>query len=151
MKTKSFFKCATYCLAAIICLLTLTSCYTYETYTTSSEPEYNRLYRNWTKRQVMNKYGAPDRTISVGSNSEVLVYEKFNTVGLAVEGLAVSKRQRRYIEFYFDENDKCYNVKTSDYDTHETKTFSKGKTIGLVCGLAAGTIGFITLLTLMPK
>ena len=151
MKTTSFYKHTAYFLATIICLLTLTSCFTYETYTTSCEPEYNRLYRNWTKRQVMNKHGAPDRTISVGGNSEVLVYEKFNTIGLAVEGLAVSKRQRRYIEFYFDENDKCYNVKTSDYDTHETKTFSKGKTIGLICGLTAGTFGLITLLTLMPK
>lgn len=115
MKTSSYLYTAC-CLAVLFCLVSLTSCYTYETYKTSLVPEYTMRYRNWTSRQVMNKYGAPDRTLSVGNHSEVLVYEKFNTIGLAVEGLAVSKQKRCYTEFYFDENDKCYNVKTSDYN-----------------------------------
>lgn len=151
MAKKSFYRNMVRWMAAVCCLVTLTSCYTYETYTTSLEPEYNRMYRNWTKRQVMNKFGAPDRTYSFGSTSDVLVYEQFNTVGLAVEGLAVSKRRRLYREFYFDENDKCYNVKSNEYDTHETKTFSKGKTIGLVCGLAGGLAGFIAMIALIAN
>ena len=151
MAKKSFYRNMARWMAVVCCLATLTSCYTYETYTTSLEPEYNRMYRNWTKRQVMNKFGAPDRTYSFGSTSEVLVYEQFNSVGLAVEGLAVSKRRRLYREFYFDENDKCYNVKSNEYDTHETKTFSKGKTIGLVCGLAGGLAGFIAMIALIAN
>lgn len=151
MAKKSFYRNMVRWMAAVCCLVTLTSCYTYETYTTSLEPEYNRMYRNWTKREVMNKFGAPDRTFSFGGTSEVLVYEQFNSFGMAVEGLAVSKRRRLYREFYFDENDKCYNVKSNEYDTHETKTFSKGKTIGLVCGLAGGLAGFIAMIALIAN
>lgn len=151
MGKTSFFRNAARWMAVVCCLVTLTSCYTYETYTTSLEPEYNRMYRNWTKRQVMSKYGAPDRTVDFGSTSEVLVYEKFNTIGLVTNSFAMSKQKRRYIEFYFDENDKCYNVKSNDYDTHETKSFSKGKTIGLVCGLVGGLAGFIAMIAQIAK
>ena len=151
MEKRKLFRRAMCCLMMALSLVTFTSCYTYETYTTPLEPEYNRMYRNWTKREVMNRFGAPDRTFSFGSTSEVLVYEQFNTVGLAVEGLAVSKKRRLFREFYFDENDKCYYVKSNEYDTHETKTFSKGKTVGLVCGIIGGLAGFIALMTQIAK
>jgi len=151
MIKSNFLRLATRCLIMVFSLVTLTSCYTTETFTVSLEKEYKNTYRNWTKRQLLSRFGAPDRTVPISGSAEILVYEKFNTIGLAVEGLAVSKRHRRYTEFYCDENERCYDVKTNAFRTEENSEFSKGKTIGLVCGLTSGIASFIAMLMLIAK
>ena len=151
MKKRRFLRRTICCLMMVFSLVTLTSCFTTETFTIPLEKEYKNMYRNWTKKQLLSRFGAPDRTVPIKGSAEILVYERFNTVGLAVEGLAVSRQHRMYKEFYCDENDRCYDVKTNEYRTEETREFSKGKTIGLICGLTGGIAGFIAIITQIAK
>ena len=61
----------------------LVSCYTYETVTKyryeSAQDDYNRRYRGYTRSQIINELGAPDRVVPVDGSSVILVYEKYTS------------------------------------------------------------------------
>lgn len=102
----------------------LVSCYTYETVTKyryeSAQDDYNRRYRGYTRSQIINELGAPDRVVTIDGNSVILVYEKytssisrpFDPLGLGV-GSYTKTTNRIYAEFYINSNYKCYNVRTN--------------------------------------
>ena len=102
----------------------LVSCYTYETVTKyryeSAQDDYNRRYRGYTKSQIINELGAPDRVVPVDGSSAILVYEKYTSsisrpidpLGLGI-GSYTETRNRIFEEYYIDSNSKCYNVRTN--------------------------------------
>lgn len=102
----------------------LVSCYTYETVTKyryeSAQDDYNRRYRGYTRSQIINELGAPDRVVPVDGSSVILVYEKYTSsisrpidpLGLGI-GSYTETRNRIFEEYYIDSNSKCYNVRTN--------------------------------------
>lgn len=111
-------------LAVFAMTISLVSCYTYETVTKyryeSAQDDYNRRYRGYTRSQIINDYGAPDRIVSIDGSSVILVYEKFSSsisrpvdpLGLGL-GSYTETKNRIYTEFYIDNNSICYNVRTN--------------------------------------
>lgn len=102
----------------------LVSCYTYETVTKyryeSAQDDYNRVYRGYTKSQIINEFGAPDRIVPIEGSSVILVYENYTSSiqppidpwGLGI-GSYTETRNRIFEEFYIDSNSRCYNVRTN--------------------------------------
>ena len=102
----------------------LVSCYTYETVTKyryeSAQDDYNRRYRGYTRSQIINELGAPDRVVPVDGSSVILVYEKYTSrisrpidpLGLGI-GSYTETTNRIFEEFYMDSNSRCYNVRTN--------------------------------------
>ena len=102
----------------------LVSCYTYETVTKysyeSAQDDYNRRYRGYTRSQIINELGAPDRVVSIDGSSVILIYEKYTSwisrpidpLGLGI-GSYTETTNRIFEEFYIDSNYKCYNVRTN--------------------------------------
>ena len=112
------------CLTMLAMSISLVSCYTYETVTKyryeSAQDDYNRKYRGYTKSQIINDFGAPNRIVPIEGSSVILVYEKyitdisqpFDPRGLGIGSYRETKN-RIFEEFYIDSNSKCYNVKTN--------------------------------------
>lgn len=102
----------------------LVSCYTTETVTKyryeSVQDDYNYKYRGYTKSQIINEFGAPNRIVPIDGASVILVYEKytssisrpFDPWGLGI-GSYTETQNRVFAEFYMDNNSKCYNVRTN--------------------------------------
>jgi|GEM_PF-5362829 len=119
MKKNSFIA-----LALLSMTTSLVSCYTYETVTNyryeSAQDDYNRIYRGYTKSQIISEYGAPDRIVPIDGSSVILVYEKYissisrpvDPLGLGI-GSYTETKTRIFEEFYIDSNSKCYNVRTN--------------------------------------
>ena len=111
-------------LALLSMTTSLVSCYTYETVTKyryeSAQDDYNRRYRGYTRSQIINELGAPDRVVPVDGSSVILVYEKYTSsisrpidpLGLGI-GSYTETRNRIFEEYYIDSNSKCYNVRTN--------------------------------------
>jgi len=111
-------------LALLSMATSLVSCYTYETVTKyryeSAQDDYNRRYRGYTRSQIINELGAPDRVVPVDGSSVILVYEKYTSsisrpidpLGLGI-GSYTETRNRIFEEYYIDSNSKCYNVRTN--------------------------------------
>lgn len=105
--------------------ISLASCYTYETVTKyryeSAQDDYNRRYRGYTRSQIINELGAPDRVVPIDDSFVILVYEKYissisrpiDPLGLGI-GNYTETTNRIFEEFYIDSNSKCYNVKTNE-------------------------------------
>ena len=108
-------------LLLLVALTTTTifeSCYTYETVTkyeyVSRESEYNQKYLGKTKTQIINVFGAPDRIVQIEGNSVIVIYETISETRYDhFLGGASYYTYRSYIEFYLDNNSKCYMVKTN--------------------------------------
>ena len=102
----------------------LVSCYTYETVTKyryeSAQDDYNRRYRGYTRSQIINELGAPDRVVPIDGSSVILIYEKYTSsisrpidpLGLGI-GSYTETRNRIFEEYYIDSSSKCYNVRTN--------------------------------------
>lgn len=114
-------------LITLVALLTATllqSCYTYETVTKyryeSAQGDYVRKYKGYTRTQIINEFGAPDRIVPIDGSSVILVYEKYHSSisqpfdpwGLGI-GSYTETKSRIFTEFYLDDNSRCYNVKTN--------------------------------------
>lgn len=111
-------------LALLSMTTSLVSCYTYETVTKyryeSAQDDYNRRYRGYTRSQIINELGAPDRVVPIDGSSVILVYEKYTSsisrpidpLGLGI-GSYTETTSRIFEEFYIDSNSKCYNVRTN--------------------------------------
>ena len=111
-------------LALLGMTISLVSCYTYETVTKyryeSAQDDYNRIYRGYTKSQIINSFGAPNRIVPIDGSSVILVYETyissirqpFDPWGLGI-GSYTETTTRIFEEFYIDSNSKCYNVRTN--------------------------------------
>lgn len=111
-------------LALLSMTTSLVSCYTYETVTKyryeSAQDDYNRRYRGYTRSQIINELGAPDRVVPIDGSSIILVYEKYTSsisrpidpLGLGI-GSYTETTSRIFEEFYIDSNSKCYNVRTN--------------------------------------
>lgn len=94
-------------LALLSMTTSLVSCYTYETVTKyryeSAQDDYNRRYRGYTRSQIINELGAPDRVVPVDSSSVILIYEKYTSsisrpidpLGLELE--AILKQGTEYL------------------------------------------------------
>lgn len=101
--------------------LSLTSCTTYQTVTDyryeSAQNDYNNKYRGYTRTQIINDMGAPNRIVPVEGQSVILVYEEYKVrrpvdpLGLGIG--SYSYERDWYIEFYIGSDSKCYNVKTN--------------------------------------
>jgi len=70
-------------LALLSMTTSLVSCYTYETVTKyryeSAQDDYNRRYRGYTRSQIINELGAPDRVVPIDGSSVILIYEKYTS------------------------------------------------------------------------
>lgn len=111
-------------LALLVMTTCFVSCYTYETVTKyryeSAQDDYNRRYKGYTKSQIINELGAPDRVVPIDDYSVILVYEKYTTsisrpidpLGLGI-GSYTKSTNRIYEEFYINSNSVCYNVRTN--------------------------------------
>lgn len=108
-------------LGIVISIAPLASCTTYQTVTDyryeSAQGDYNNKYRGYTRAQIINDMGAPDRIVPVEGQSVILVYEKYKVrrpvdpLGLGIG--SYSYERDWYIEFYIGNDSKCYNVKTN--------------------------------------
>ena len=120
----------------------LSSCYTTEYSYVSLEDTYDSYYRNWTKIQIINKFGAPDRIVPIDSPSEILVYETYKAMATNIDGLVFSQGRRNYIEFYLDKSSRCYQVKTNakkevEYTVKDKQTTSILAVLGGILGIGA--------------
>lgn len=108
-------------LVAFVTIISTGSCYWYETVTDyeyeSAESYYNSKYKGYTKTQIVNDYGAPDRVVPIEGQSVILVYETyavrkpFDPWGLGIGSSTVERTS--YVEFYIGNDSKCYKVKTN--------------------------------------
>ena len=126
-----------------ICLLT--SCYTTQYSYQSLEPEYNSFYKNWTKTQIVNKCGAPDRIMPIEGKSEILVYESYKTLVMNVDDFGFAKNKRNYTEFYIGKDSRCYQVKTNATKTIE---YTEKDSEATSCAVLGGILGTILLIGL---
>lgn len=121
---KKRMKKAVIMLAIVATIGSLASCYTYETVTNyryeSLEGELNNKYRGYTRTQIINEYGAPERIVPIDASSVILVYESFSSsisrptdpLGLGLGSYRETK-ERIFTEFYLDNSSKCYKVKSN--------------------------------------
>ncbi len=126
----------------IFTMLFVTACHT--TYNVSLQPDMENLLIGKTYVEIVDAFGAPDRTMPDGRGGQIIVYEDIQLqtsgtmnpwtkhVSLATES------SKGYTHMYMTEADVCYQVKTNR--EKEVSEFSKGKTIGLIAGLGGGVL-----------
>lgn len=91
----------------------LSSCYEYQYATYSLENEINNKWRNATKQQIIDVWGAPNRIVPIDGNSCVVIYEEYRTSAMAISGYGFSNQRRVYAEFYIGKDSRCYQVKSN--------------------------------------
>lgn len=146
-----------------ICILLsflLTACYT--TQYVPLETQYNEFWKGKHKTEIIQAYGVADRTESDGGKGYIMIYEEFtintsssaygdvrtsaytNSVNTNITGkeYSSSSESRDYKEFFMDENDECYLVRTNYVKTEQV--YSKKKTNWLIYGC----VGYAAILAL---
>ncbi len=148
----------------VICFF-LASCYTTNYYSYSLQDQYNSAYRGCSKAQIINRIGAPSRTTSNGNGGEILIYENFRstTIGTANasayaygnsanaygNSYSYTFNGRNFAEFYIDNNDRCYQVRTNarGWEKRREKVgMSDGLRNGLLIGGGVAVATFLLLL-----
>ena len=125
-----------FCIIVVLSASLLTSCYTTQYSYESLEPQYNSYYNNWTKAQIVNQCGAPDRIVPIEGKAEILVYEDYYTRAMSLDVFDFAKTTRNYTEFYLNKDLKCYQVKTNATQKHEYREKDPEKTIeGVLWGI----------------
>lgn len=89
-----------------------------------AEEEYNNAWKGRTHAEIVQTYGAPNRSESDGQGGIILVYETvvISTTTSSNAGLGMyapdhftsrSSSSEQYVHFFLDSNDYCYLVKTN--------------------------------------
>ena len=119
-----------------------TSCRT--TYNVSLQPELENLLVGRTYAEIVDAFGAPDRTTPDGRGGQIIVYED---VRLRTDGSVnpwtrsislATESSKGFMHMYLTDSDVCYQVRTNR--EKEVSEFSKGKTIGLIAGVGGGSL-----------
>lgn len=127
----------------LLILLSAVSCRTW--YTVSLQPKLSNDFVGKSHNYIVSAMGAPSRTVSDGNDGQILIYEKTSALSQAVatnvdifNGTytpgSYTTTSTDYIQFFVNNRGNCYRVNTNL--TEEYSEFSKGKTIGLVAGIA---------------
>lgn len=133
----------------VLTALFSTSCRT--TYNVSLQPELENLLIGRTYAEIVDAFGAPDRTTPDGRGGQIIVYEDIRlqtngTINPWTKSVSLATESSKgFIHIYITDMDVCYQVKTNR--EKEVSEFSKGKTIGLVAGVGGGTL--LTLLSIL--
>lgn len=133
----------------VLTALFSTSCRT--TYNVSLQPELENLLIGRTYAEIVDAFGAPDRTTPDGRGGQIIVYEDIQlqtngTINPWTKSVSLATESSKgFIHIYITDMDVCYQVKTNR--EKEVSEFSKGKTIGLVAGVGGGTL--LTLLSIL--
>lgn len=133
----------------VLTALFSTSCRT--TYNVSLQPELENLLIGRTYAEIIDAFGAPDRTTPDGRGGQIIVYEDIQlqtngTINPWTKSVSLATESSKgFIHIYITDMDVCYQVKTNR--EKEVSEFSKGKTIGLVAGVGGGTL--LTLLSIL--
>lgn len=131
------------CVWVLVCVTTLSSCYTTKTglhdeqVVVNDFPAFKEQCVGQTHNQIVTKLGAPQRTASDGQGGTILIYENTtttsisNTVAKAYDvnyftrtytpGAQTSTQvssQTDYIHYFVNSNHVCYDVKTNIPMTH---------------------------------
>lgn len=140
-------------LLGIVCALcsifTLSSCYTTRNYLQAVEEDLNNTYKYCTVDYVIEQQGKPTR-IETGSNgSQVVIYEEF--VNASTEEALVDATTdtpafvqtdgtRKYLEFYFGPDSRCYDVKTNHTQRVAKRERAKPSRRGLIWGISGAAL-----------
>ena len=122
-----------------------TSCRT--TYNVSLQPELEDLLVGRTYAEIIDAFGAPDRTTPDGRGGQIIVYEDVclhtnGTVNSWTRSISLATESSKgFTHMYMTDSDVCYQVRTNR--EKEVSKFSLGKTIGLVAGLGGGYIAVL--------
>lgn len=120
----------------------LSSCWS--TQYISLQDEYNNEWKGASKKEIILKWGIPNKEIDMDNDESVLVYED-NVIHTNVyeeakrrdrETDATTKIDRQYKEFYLDNNKNCYAVRTNE--VREIRQSEPVNTAILVGGIATG-------------
>ena len=117
----------------ISCIPILSSCWSTEYI--SLQDEYNRIWKNASKNEIIRQNGVPTRTVALDDGESVLVYENYSYVtnsnnssfayarngvyGNGVyansgsSGVSKTTENRSYAEFFLNKYGNCYMVKTN--------------------------------------
>lgn len=173
MKTiKSIYKL---CVYVLLCVLTLSSCYTTKTglhpvsYTVDDFPAFRKQCIGQSYNQIVTALGAPQRRSPDGNGGNILIYENSETTSISnsiakaydvnyftrtyTPGVETSTKQittTYYVHYFVDSKNYCYEVKTNIPMKHtETKeVYGKYKKIsyGKIAGLSFGITAPIAVL-----
>lgn len=136
-------------LCALFCLASLTSCYTTRNYLQSVEEDYNNTYKYCTKDHIISQNGEPTRIETTDDGTQIVIYEELvnaNTDEVLVDAVTDSPAfvqtdgTRKYLEFYFGQDGRCYQVKTNHTQRVSQRIKSKPTRRGIIWGVAGGTI-----------
>ena len=116
----------------LICSVIIVSCKS--TKEVSLQDDYNKKLKGKSYTEIIEMLGAPDKTVSDGNGGEILIYEAESKKNTTPTSLNISEHIKQTC-IYIGENKTCYKVKTDD--TKKEKTYSPGKTAGLVLPLIA--------------
>ena len=118
------------------------------------QDEYNNEWKGASKKEIILKWGIPDKVLDLEDNESVLVYEntilnqsingKVGESSFEVESVTSgTKSNRQYKEFYLDNNKNCYAVRTNE--VREIRQSEPVRTGILIGGIATG----VTLTTIL--
>lgn len=136
MKTiKSIYKL---CVYVLLCVLTLSSCYTTTTglhsvsYEVDDFPAFRKQCIGQSYNQIVTALGAPQRQSPDGNGGNILIYENSTTTSISnsiakaynvnyftrtyTPGVETSTQQittTDYVHYFVDSNNVCYEVKTN--------------------------------------
>jgi len=102
------------------------------------QPNYTSFFQGQSKIDIIQKIGAPDKEFSDNKGGNVIMYDNWhrlqdkNNYFKSLDS-DVKISYLRNIQYYFDEDDKCYLVSTEATDIQ--RKFSGGRTAGLIAGL----------------
>lgn len=150
MKTiKSIYKL---CVYVLLCVLTLSSCYTTTTglhsvsYEVDDFPAFRKQCIGQSYNQIVTALGAPQRQSPDGNGGNILVYENSTTTSISnsiakaynvnyftrtyTPGVETSTQQittTDYVHYFVDSNNVCYEVKTNIPMKHTETTKKYGE------------------------
>ncbi|MCQ2140456.1 MAG: hypothetical protein MJZ09_08800 [Bacteroidales bacterium] len=119
----------------------------------STEPSLNAEWQGCTYGEIVKAFGAPTRTASDGVGGTIYVYEDIQTTyttststfghSYSVDSETTATTMRQYKEFYVNNCDSCYLVRSNIMEPTGKRKFAPFK--ALVSGLATGTILVVAL------
>lgn len=126
-------------LGVLTCLTLLTSCYTTTYYTHPLQEDYNNTYMYCTAASIIEQLGKPTRVETAADGREVVIYEKIHAAA-ARKAKTAEDPQREYLEFYFDKDSRCTDVKTNRVETLSQRIKSKPTRKSIMWGIGGGAV-----------
>lgn len=148
----------------IACIPLLSSCWSTEYI--SRQDEYNRVWKNASKNEIIRQNGVPNRTVTLDDGECVLVYENYRYItnsnnstsayarpgvfggvyaNSGSSGVSQTTENRSYAEFFLNKNGNCYMVRTNHQKA--IKKDRPGQTVVLVCSITLGVALFAWLIS----